>query len=87
MFDSDDPLSTTQISQKISAKSDGRLFEVSGVLKDALENRLRKLGYVDGQDIANINSPKKPIKMTLYSITSKGKKLLKDWISFLKAFD
>ncbi len=87
LYDSEDPLSTTQISQKISSQSDGKLFKVSGVLKDTLENRLRKLGYVNGEDIANINSPKKPIKMTLYSITPKGKKLLKGWISFLKAFD
>lgn len=87
LYDSEDPLSTTQISQKISSQSDGKLFKVSGVLKDTLENRLRKLGYVDGEDIANVNSPKKPIKMTLYSITPKGKKLLKGWISFLKAFD
>ena len=87
LYDSVDPLSTTQISQKISSHSDGKLFKVSGVLKDTLENRLRKLGYVNGEDIANINSPKKPIKMTLYSITPKGNKLLKGWISFLKAFD
>ncbi|WP_458743407.1 PadR family transcriptional regulator [Candidatus Nitrosocosmicus sp. T] len=87
LYDSEDPLSTTQISQKISSHSDGKLFKVSGVLKDTLENRLRKLGYVNGEDIANINSPKKPIKLTLYSITPKGNKLLKGWISFLKAFD
>lgn len=31
LFDSDDPLSTTQISQKISSKSDGKLFKVYGV--------------------------------------------------------
>lgn len=85
--DSEKPLSTTQISQKISSQSDGKLFKVSGVLKDTLENRLRKLGYVNGEDIANTNSPKKPIKMTLYSITPKGKKLLKGWLSFLKAFE
>lgn len=87
LYESENRLSTTQISQKISSQSDGKLFKVSGVLKDTLENRLRKLGYVDGEDIANKNSPKKPIKMTLYSITPKGKKLLKGWISFLEAFD
>jgi DNA-binding PadR family transcriptional regulator len=86
LYESENPLSTTQISQKISSHSDGKLFKVSGVLKDTLENRLRKLGYVDGEDIANINSPKKPIKMTLYSITPKGKKLLNGWLSFLEAF-
>lgn len=87
LYDSEEPLSTTQISQKISFHSDGKLFKVSGILRDTLENRLRKLGYVNGEDIANTNSPKKPIKMTLYSITPKGKKLLKGWISFLKAFN
>jgi len=35
----------------------------------------------------NINLRKKQTKMTLYSITPKGKNLLKGWISFLEAFE
>ena len=37
LYESEDPLSTTQISQKISSQSDGKLFKVSGVLKDTLK--------------------------------------------------
>jgi hypothetical protein len=35
--------------------SKGKIYKVSGALRDSLENRLRKLGYVDGKDIPNIN--------------------------------
>jgi hypothetical protein len=45
---SKEPLSTTQISENIAINSQDKLFKVSGALKDSLENRLRKAGYVDG---------------------------------------
>jgi DNA-binding PadR family transcriptional regulator len=80
-----EPLSTTQISEKIAINSKGQLFKVSGALKDSLENRLRKDGYVDGTDIPNEKTDRKPIRMTLYSITPKGQKLLKRWLAFLSA--
>ena len=80
---SKEPLSTTQISEKIAINSKGQLFKVSGALKDSLENRLRKAGYVDGRDIPNEKTDRKPIRMTLYSITPKGQRLLKGWLAFL----
>jgi DNA-binding PadR family transcriptional regulator len=83
--ESKEPLSTTQISEKIATNSKGQLFKVSGALKDSLENRLRKAGYVDGRDIPNEKTDRKPIRMTLYSITPKGQKLLKGWLAFLSA--
>ena len=83
--ESKEPLSTTQISEKIAINSKGKLFKVSGALKDSLENRLRKAGYVDGTDIPNEKTDRKPIRMTLYSITPKGQKLLKGWLAFLSA--
>jgi uncharacterized protein with beta-barrel porin domain len=82
---SKESLSTTQISEKIAINSKGKLFKVSGALKDSLENRLRKAGYVDGTDIPNDKTDRKPIRMTLYSITPKGIKLLKGWLAFLSA--
>jgi hypothetical protein len=84
---SKESLSTTQVSEIISTKSRGKLFKVSGALKDSLENRLRKFGYVEGKDIPNIKKDHKPIRMTLYSITPKGKKLLKGWLGFLSALE
>jgi DNA-binding PadR family transcriptional regulator len=80
---SKEPLSTTQISEIIASQSKGKIFEVSGALKDSLENRLRKNGYVAGNDIPNVKRNHKPIRMTLYTITPKGRKLLRGWISFL----
>jgi len=53
------------------------LYKVSATLKDALEHRLKREGYVESTEIKN---------KSLYSITPKGKKLLKGWISFLEAF-
>jgi DNA-binding PadR family transcriptional regulator len=82
---SKEPLSTTQISEKIAINSKGKLFKVSGALKDSLENRLRKAGYVDGNDIPNQKTDRKSIRMTLYFITPKGKRLLNCWIAFLSA--
>lgn len=72
-----EPLSTTQISEIISRKSKGQIFKLSATLKDSLEYRLRRDGYVEG-----LNLPNK----TLYSIAPKGKNLLKGWIGFLSAF-
>jgi hypothetical protein len=79
------PLSTTQISEIIASQSKGKIFKASGALKDSLENRLRKYGYTEGKDIPNIKRNHKPVRMTLYSITPKGRKLLKCWLGFLSS--
>jgi DNA-binding PadR family transcriptional regulator len=83
--ESNQPQSSTQISEMISSKSNGKIFKVSGTIKDTLEKRLRKLEYVEGKDVPNIKGDRKPIRMTLYSITPKGKKLLLGWLGFLSA--
>ena len=70
-------LTTTQISQLISRRSKGQIYKVSGTLRDSLEHRLKREGYVSGIDQGN---------KTLYSITTKGQKLLKGWIGFLSAY-
>ena len=85
LSESKEPLTTTQISEKIAVNSKGKLFKVSGALKDSLENRLRKARYVTGVDMRQ-EGKKKPVRKTLYSITLKGKKLLTGWIAFLSAF-
>jgi predicted transcriptional regulator len=72
------PMSSTQISEVIAYKTKGQIYKVSATLKDSLEHRLKREGYVDSKEIKN---------KSIYSITSKGKKLLKGWISFLEAFD
>ena len=72
-----EPSSTTQISEIVSKKSRGEIFKLSSTLKDSLEYRLKRDGYVEGIDMKN---------KSLYSITPKGRKLLKGWIAFLSAY-
>src|SRR6476661_7135722 len=72
-----EPLNTTQISELIAVRTKGQIYRISATLKDALEHRLKREGYVESTEIKN---------KSLYSITPKGKKLLKGWISFLEAF-
>jgi len=82
LSESKEPLTATQISEMIAVNSNGKLFKVSGALKDSLENRLRRAGYVAGIDLPQ-EGKKKPIRKTLYSITPKGQKLLKGWLAFV----
>jgi hypothetical protein len=41
---------------------------------------------VEGLDVPAQKALRKPVKMSLYSITPKGRKLLKGWVSFLSAY-
>jgi hypothetical protein len=77
LSDVKESLNTTQISDLIAFHTKGQIYKISATLKDALEHRLKREGYVDGIDIKN---------KSLYSITPKGRKLLKGWIAFLSAY-
>lgn len=87
LSESKESMSTTQLSEIISSRSKWKLFKVSGALRDSLENRLRKLGYVEGKDVPNIKKDYKPVRITLYSVTPKGRKLLNGWLGFLSALE
>jgi DNA-binding PadR family transcriptional regulator len=80
------PLNTTQISEIISLHTKGEIYKISATLKDSLEHRLKREGYVEGIDVPTLQGLRKPVKMTLYSITPKGRNLLQGWISFLSAY-
>ena len=80
------PLNTTQISEIISLHTKGEIYKISATLKDSLEHRLKREGYVEGIDVPTQQGSRKPVKMSLYSITPKGRNLLKGWISFLSAY-
>jgi DNA-binding PadR family transcriptional regulator len=86
LYESGKPLNSTQISEIISLKTSGKIYKVSAALKDSLEHRLKRAGYVESIDIPAKKGKIKPIKKSLYSITPKGKRLLEGWISFLKAY-
>jgi DNA-binding PadR family transcriptional regulator len=70
-------LTTNQISEIISKRSKGEIYKNPGTLKDAIDKRLEREEYVNSMNAAS---------KTLYSITPKGRKLLKGWISFLSAY-
>jgi DNA-binding PadR family transcriptional regulator len=73
---SNEHLTTNQISEIISKKSKGEIYKNPGTIKDALDKRLVREGFVSSNIIKN---------KTKYAITSKGEKLLKGWIGFLSA--
>ena len=73
----EEALTSSDISKTISYNSLGRIYKPASTLKDSLENRLKREGYVEG--IVDNNK-------TYYKITLKGRKLLKGWISFLSVY-
>jgi DNA-binding PadR family transcriptional regulator len=77
LSESKEPLNTTQVSQIIALNTGGQVYKISATLKDSLEHRLKREGYVVSIDLPN---------KSLYSIIPKGRKLLKGWITFLSAF-
>ena len=70
-------LTTTQVSELISKRSRGEIYKISATLRDSLEHRLKREGYVEGIEVN---------KRGLYSITRKGQKLLRGWKAFLTAY-
>jgi DNA-binding PadR family transcriptional regulator len=86
LYESEKPLNSTEISEIISSKTSGKIYKVSAALKDSLEHRLKRAGYVESIDIPAKKGKMKPIRKSLYSISPKGRKLLKGWISFLSAY-
>lgn len=74
----EEALTSSDISKTISYNSLGHIYKPASTLKDSLENRLKREGYVEGI----VENHK-----TYYKITQKGKKLLKGWISFLSVYE
>ena len=75
-----------EISEIIVQKSKGHLYKFPSTLRDALEYRLKREGLVEDENRANRSSMHKIPKVSRYSITPKGQKLLRGWISFLSEF-
>jgi hypothetical protein len=86
LSETNEPLNTTQISEIISLHTKGEIYKISATLKDSLEHRLKREGYVEGIDVPTQQGSRKAVKRSLYSITPKGRNLLKGWISFLSAY-
>ena len=79
-------LTAGEISEIITQKSKGRLYKVPSTLRDALEYRLKREWLVEDEIITRRLSIHKNPKVSRYSITPKGQKLLQGWIAFLSAF-
>ena len=86
LSEANEPLNTTQISEIISLHTKGQIYKISATLKDSLEHRLKREGYVEGIDVPTQQGSRKPVKRSLYSITPKGRKLIEGWIAFLSAY-
>jgi DNA-binding PadR family transcriptional regulator len=76
------PLNTTQISEIISLNTKEEIYKISATLKDSLEHRLKREGYVEAIDVPTERGSRKLVKISLYSITPKGRNLLKEWLLF-----
>jgi DNA-binding PadR family transcriptional regulator len=85
--EANEPLNAGQISEIIAKKTQGQLFKVAGALRDSLEHRLRREGFVKGVDTPSSEGSKKQVRVSRYSITPKGKKLLQGWTAFVSAFE
>jgi hypothetical protein len=79
-------LTAGEVSEIIAQNSKGRLYKVPSTLRDALEYRLKREGLVEDEIIASKSSIHKNPKVSRYSITPKGRKLLQGWLAFLSAF-
>ena len=80
------PSTAGEISEIIVQKSKGHLYKFPSTLRDALEYRLKREGLVEEENISNRSSIHKTPKVSRYSVTPKGQKLLQGWIAFLSAF-
>jgi DNA-binding PadR family transcriptional regulator len=84
--ETNEPLNSTRLSEIIAKRTNGQLFKISAALKDSLEHRLKREGYVKGVDVPTQQGSRKQVKVSLYSITPKGRKLLDGWMAFLSAY-
>ena len=57
LYQSEKPLNSTKISEIIVSKTSGRIYKVSAALKDSLEHRLKRAGYVESKFISGFSKP------------------------------
>jgi len=72
-----EPLSSSDISKVIALHSEGQIYRPASTLKDSLENRLKREGFVESAELGH---------KSRYAISPKGKQLLKGWISFISVY-
>jgi DNA-binding PadR family transcriptional regulator len=82
------PLTTTDVSERISSGSKGSWFLLASTARSSLEV-LEKHELVTSQNIENKGkgAKRKPTLKSLYAISPKGRRLVKHWVKFLSAED
>lgn len=80
------PLSANEVSEKIASNTKGKIYKVPATLRDALEHRLMREKLVDGKEEEIQTADGRRLKTLHFSITAKGKGLLKGWTAFIHAY-
>lgn len=84
--DAEKPLSANEVSGKIASNTKGRIYKVPATIRDALEHRLMREKLVEGEEMEIQTADGRKLKTLHFSITAKGKELLKGWTAFIHAY-
>ena len=80
------PLSATEVSERIASNTKGKVYKVPATIRDAMEHRLVREKLIDGEEIEVQTAKGGGTKTLHFSITAKGKELLKGWTAFIRAY-
>jgi DNA-binding PadR family transcriptional regulator len=80
------PLSASEVSERIASNTKGRIYKVPATIRDALEHRLMREKLVDGKEENIKTTDGRKLKTLHFTITEKGRELLKGWIAFIRAY-
>jgi DNA-binding PadR family transcriptional regulator len=80
------PLSAGEISARISSNTKGLIYKVSATIRDSLEHRLMREGLVEGIEIESRTTDSRKIRSLHFTMTAKGKNLLKGWRAFIRTY-
>jgi DNA-binding PadR family transcriptional regulator len=79
-------LSANEVSERIASNTKGRLYKVPATIRDALEHRLMREQLVEGETRETQTADGRKLKTLHFSLTPKGKTLLKGWTAFVRAY-
>lgn len=86
LSEAEKPLSANEVSEKIAINTKGRVYKVPATIRDALEHRLMREKLVDGIEREVQTADGRKLKTLHFSITAKGRELLKGWKAFVRAY-
>lgn len=79
-------LSAGEVSERIASNTKGRVYKIPATIRDALEHRLMREALVNGEITEIQTTDGRKLKTLHFSITTKGKELLKGWKAFIHAY-